>query len=462
MQRLRRDNIIILKFLVFTVMFFLKVSFSYSQDNLCGIKSLLVIYKIFGIKPDYREISSLIKKYPDGMSMYTLYKILNKKGLYAQGVKISLKELSELKIPAICYFYPEHFVVIERYKDGKFKVIDPPKTYYLTEKEISSYYSGFVLLVSPDKEAVPNIKRNGPDIRFKKYTYYFRKIKPGKKLTFKFKFINKGNEPLVIKNIRASCGCIVSQLSKRIYLPKEKGEIKVEFDTKGRIGWQKEYIYLQTNDPASPLTVLQLQGDILTDLRYTPSIVDFGVVRKNQIVQRSLYIILGEEKFKIKKIVVPSYSKVENIKTKTPLIYEIQISFSPKEIIPKFEEKMILYTNSKRYRKIEIPVKAEIKGEINCFPNFFFFGVVTDKSQLNREIIISNYFKKDFQIIEINKNIDWITFDLKHLKNNEYKLIAKLKKEKLPIGCIKGEIEVKTNLIDEPVLKIPVYVWKEK
>jgi len=445
--------------LLITVLF---VLFSYSQDNLCGIKSLLVIYKIFGITPDYKEISSLIRKHPDGLNMYEIYRNLKKKGLYVKGIKLSLKDLSHINLPSICYFYPEHFAVIESYKDDKFKVIDPPKTYYLTEKEISSYYSGFVLLVSPDKEAFPNIKRNGPDIRFRKYTCYFRKIEPGKKLTFKFKFINKGNEPLIIKNLRASCGCIVSQLSKKIYLPKEKGEIKVEFDTKGRSGWQKEYIYLHTNDPASPLTVLQLQGDILTDLRYTPSAIDFGVVRKNQIVQRCLYIIPEEEKFKIKKIIVPSYLKVENIKTKAPLIYEIQISFSPKEIIPKFEEKMILYTNSRKYRKIEIPIKAEVKGEINCFPEFFFFGVVKNDKKLSRSITIYNYFQKDFQITEISKNIDWVSSNCQHLKNNKYRLVATLNKGRLPIGIAKGEIRVKTNILNEPVLKIPVYVWVEK
>ena len=104
--------------LLITVLF---VLCSYSQDNLCGIKSLLVIYKIFGITPDYKEISSLIKKYPNGMSMYSLYKILNKKGLYAQGVKISLKELKELNIPAILFMYPHHFVVFRSYKNGRKK-----------------------------------------------------------------------------------------------------------------------------------------------------------------------------------------------------------------------------------------------------------------------------------------------------------------------------------------------------
>ena len=72
--------------LLITVLF---VLCSYSQDNLCGIKSLLVIYKIFGITPDYKEISSLIRKHPDGLNMSEIYRNLKKKGLYVKGIKLS-------------------------------------------------------------------------------------------------------------------------------------------------------------------------------------------------------------------------------------------------------------------------------------------------------------------------------------------------------------------------------------
>ncbi|MCM8807696.1 MAG: DUF1573 domain-containing protein [Candidatus Omnitrophica bacterium] len=451
---------------IFFITFFLITNYLSSQyqlDSLCGIKSLLVVYKFYGITPDYKEINSLIKKYPDGISMYALYKILNKKGLHIQGVKISLKELSDLRIPAICYFYPEHFVVIEGYKEGKFKVVDLPKTYYLTEKEISPYYSGFVILVAPEKELLPKIKRDGPDIRFEKYSYYFGKVRHGEKLNFTFKFKNIGNQPLRIKSIRASCGCIISSISKRIFLPREKGEIKVKFDTTGRSGWQQQPIYVYSNDPATPLILLQLKGEILSELRYIPKVIDFGAVRKGQFVCRSLYIIPGEEKFKIEKIIIPSYFKLENKKLEDPLRYELKISFSPKQVIGKLEEKLILYTNLRKYKKIEIPIIAEVKGEIVCFPEFFFFGIVKGKKQLSRTIRISNYFKKDFQITEITKNIDWIFLNLKNSKKQkEYELVATLNIKKLPIGFAKGELKIRTNILDEPILKIPVYIWVER
>ncbi|MFN4228182.1 MAG: cysteine peptidase family C39 domain-containing protein [Candidatus Ratteibacteria bacterium] len=96
------------KILIIVVVFFfnLVIKIYSQQDSLCGIKSLLVVYKLFGINPDYKEMTYLIKKYPNGMSMYALYKILNRRGLYVEGIKMSLKELSQVNLPAICYFYP--------------------------------------------------------------------------------------------------------------------------------------------------------------------------------------------------------------------------------------------------------------------------------------------------------------------------------------------------------------------
>ena len=184
-----------------------------NPDSLCGIKSILVIYKHFGITPELKETGNLIRKYPNEMSMYQVSRVLEKKGLYTKGVKIGLEELRNTKIPAILYIYPNHFVVFKEYKNKKFEIIDLPKKYTLTEKQLSTSYSGFALLVSKDERQFPEIKRQCSDIRFDRHTYNFGKVKSGKKINYTFRFKNKGTKPLVIKNVRASCGCVVSEVS---------------------------------------------------------------------------------------------------------------------------------------------------------------------------------------------------------------------------------------------------------
>jgi ABC-type bacteriocin/lantibiotic exporter with double-glycine peptidase domain len=163
-----------------------------SVDYLCGIKSILVVYRYFGIAPELRETSRLIRKYPDGMNMYQVSRILERKGLYARGVKIGVKELKEVDIPAIGYFHPNHFAVIKEFTEGKFKVVDLPNVSYLTDEELASSYSGFALMVSSNEDLLPQIERDGPDIRFERHVYQFRRVNPDTKLSFVFRMENSG------------------------------------------------------------------------------------------------------------------------------------------------------------------------------------------------------------------------------------------------------------------------------
>jgi len=218
-----------------------------------------VIYKYFGIKPDFKEITHLIQKHPYGMSMYELYRYLKREGLNVEEAKVSLKELKELNLPAILFMYPHHFVVFYGYKNGKYEIIDPPKKYYLTEKQLKRY-SGLALLVSRDK--IPEIKRDGPDIRFNRYRYNFGRIKMGKKVKYKFIFTNKGTKPLIIKKIRAGCECIDVEISKKYLMPGEKGSIRVKFELLGWEGIKKYVVYVHSNDPITPLILLRLEGTI--------------------------------------------------------------------------------------------------------------------------------------------------------------------------------------------------------
>ena len=54
----------------------------------------------------------------------------------------------------------------------------------------------------------------------------------GKRL---FTFTNKGDAPLLITNVKTSCGCTVPSYSKAPILPGDIGELEIKYDTK-RLG----------------------------------------------------------------------------------------------------------------------------------------------------------------------------------------------------------------------------------
>ena len=84
----------------------------------------------------------------------------------------------------------------------------------------------------------PNVEEEpvGPTttMQFEQETYDFGTVMEGEVVYHTYKFKNTGNEPLIIKNAKASCGCTVPQWSRNPIAPGDNGEIQVKFDTKGR------------------------------------------------------------------------------------------------------------------------------------------------------------------------------------------------------------------------------------
>lgn len=75
----------------------------------------------------------------------------------------------------------------------------------------------------------------------------FGKVKEGGKVKHAFKFKNTGENPLMISDAIASCGCTVPSFSKDPVLPGNDGEITVEFNTKGRKGKNHKSVIIVSN-----------------------------------------------------------------------------------------------------------------------------------------------------------------------------------------------------------------------
>ncbi len=91
-----------------------------------------------------------------------------------------------------------------------------------------------------------------PEIKFVKKTIKFEKTVAGEILHFDFPFINQGNEPLIISEVKVTCGCTSPEFPDKPVAPLEKGVIKVNFDTKGKRGYQDRILEVLSNAKNSP------------------------------------------------------------------------------------------------------------------------------------------------------------------------------------------------------------------
>lgn len=98
-------------------------------------------------------------------------------------------------------------------------------------------------------------------ITFDKTTFEYGVIKPNSDGTRFFNVTNTGDKPLLISNVKASCGCTTPEFSQDPILPGKTAKIKVGYAT-STPGVFNKMIEVFSNDPANSRTVLYIKGDV--------------------------------------------------------------------------------------------------------------------------------------------------------------------------------------------------------
>uniref|UniRef100_UPI004047F98C DUF1573 domain-containing protein n=1 Tax=Flavobacterium sp. TaxID=239 RepID=UPI004047F98C len=78
---------------------------------------------------------------------------------------------------------------------------------------------------------ISSFAQSGAKIEFKEETINYGDVEKGKDDGIRiFEFTNTGNEPLLIKNVKSSCGCTVPEWPKEPIAPGAKSQIKVQYN----------------------------------------------------------------------------------------------------------------------------------------------------------------------------------------------------------------------------------------
>ena len=103
---------------------------------------------------------------------------------------------------------------------------------------------------------------NGPVITFESDSKDFGDIKQGDKVENVFKFENTGKAPLIISDVAATCGCTVPNWPKEPIAPGKKGEIKVSFNSAGKMGKQNSVVRIYSN-ASEPIEKVSLISNVI-------------------------------------------------------------------------------------------------------------------------------------------------------------------------------------------------------
>ncbi len=114
-----------------------------------------------------------------------------------------------------------------------------------------------------DNAAVAEKPLNGPQIEFAEQVHDYGKVKKGGDGNCEFVFTNTGNEPLILSNVKASCGCTVPTWTKEPIMPGKTGTIKVRYNTNTSPQSFTKTITVSSNSINAPRLTLKIKGTII-------------------------------------------------------------------------------------------------------------------------------------------------------------------------------------------------------
>lgn len=98
-------------------------------------------------------------------------------------------------------------------------------------------------------------------IEFKTDTIDYGTIEKGADGLRTFEFTNTGDAPLIISDVKSSCGCTVPKWTKEPIMPGQSGEIQVKYDT-NRVNPIRKTVTVISN-ATTPTVALKIKGTVV-------------------------------------------------------------------------------------------------------------------------------------------------------------------------------------------------------
>lgn len=160
-----------------------------------------------------------------------------------------------------------------------------------------------------------------------------------------FRMVNTGDEPVVITNARATCGCTTPQYSHDPIAPGDTADIRVKYNTIGRPGRfsKKLYIYTNTNPERSTLTI---SGTVIGS---SNTIKSRYPVEAGRLKLRNSTVAFGQVmRGKVKSQFLEAYNQSPDTlhPVWTGLPDYIQVETEPKAVAPGEQVTFSLFFNS--------------------------------------------------------------------------------------------------------------------
>jgi hypothetical protein len=280
----------------------------------------------------------------------------------------------------------------------------------------------------------------------------FGSVPRGPELTHHFRIKNTTRGPVIISNVRVSCGRCSSASALRTRLdPGEETAVVAKLYTSQFEGIKTIWLFVQFSEPQFDEVRLWMQADSRNDVNVTPDSFAFGSIKRGSAQESTTTLVFyGNAQAEVTGVESESnyiQPKAELVSREGPQVtYKLTAKLRSDVPVGKWFSDVWVKTNLNVMPRVRVPLTVEVEAALQISPAVVSFGEVGPGATATRKVIVRGV--KPFRItslkgadreIEVQAGSDD--------RRGVHVLTVTLKAEKA--GTIKKTIQVTTDLPED-------------
>jgi hypothetical protein len=269
-------------------------------------------------------------------------------------------------------------------------------------------------------------------------------VAQGEEIYVEFELVNEGDETLILKAVRPTCGC----------------------DFSGPIS---KSILIMTNDPQTPTLTVVIKTEVHPYVEILPrALVRFNAVQHEPMNQKVIVVAGDDDKdFEVTgikssvpflKATVRPLGADELLAGKSSNQFEVALSMDAGAPVGPVNAVLEVETNHPKAKTVPVKVFGVVRALLHVTPSQIQFGSVEAKKRPGRNIILVNNRTGGVKVAVNGATVDDAAFTAEVVTIDEgkrYQVTVTIKSDASP-GPRDAVLTLKTSDSEFPELKVPV------
>ena len=302
------------------------------------------------------------------------------------------------------------------------------------------------------------------EIKFNKLTHDFGAVDDTEELHCNFDFTNTGDGVLLIREIKASCGCTTTSLEKMEYQPGESGSIELNFHPKG-YGSQTKTITVKSNSSNNERLVLYIKAVVTPFVQFEPRAVRFPEVPATEGREQTVKVTCRDTGavFGGPICTHPSFTaewSVPPVNGTGTLTVKLKPGAAKGNVINKVKldvQGARSAGETPRKQTAELSASAAVFGEIIIEPVFLSVGRVDPGGRVDKSVALRRPSGAPFKLLSAElMNPSPANLEVSMTQSGNAWTVRVHGESGTYQGLVRGSVVIMTDVAGEPRLTIPV------